>query len=73
MRLLTNDIFRRNMKEIIRDPVLIDSVTNSIDPLDDVTNKLSLIKKWPLFRKKFIDIFGAFPKKIKTSDIIIFK
>ena len=65
MRLLTNDIFRKNMKEIIRDPVLIDSVTNSIDLIDDVTNKLTLNKRWPLFRKKFIDIFGAFPKKLK--------
>ena len=63
MRLLTNDIFRKNMKEIIRDPVLIDSVTNSIDLIDDVTNKLSLNKRWPFFRKKFIEIFGAFPKK----------
>ena len=70
MKLLTNDIFRRNMKEIIRDPVLIDSVTNSIDPLDDVTNKLSLKKRWPLFRKQFIEIYGTFPKKLTASDII---
>jgi hypothetical protein len=40
MRLLTNDIFRKSMKEIIKDPVLIDLVVNSIDPIDDVTNKL---------------------------------
>ena len=70
MRLLTNDIFRKNMKEIIKDPVLIDTVVNSIDNIDESTNKLSLNKRWPLFKKKIIDIFGPFPKKLKASDII---
>ena len=45
MRLLTNEIFRKNIKEIIRDPVLIDSVINSIDPIDKSTNKLLLNKR----------------------------
>ena len=58
-------IFRRNMKEIIGDPVLIDSVTNSIDSLDDVTNKLSLNKRWPLFRKKLLIFLMHFQKKLK--------
>ena len=62
MRLLTNDIFRRNMKEIIRDPVLIDSVVNSINPIDDVTNKLSLNKRWPLFKKKLLIFLAHFQK-----------
>ena len=62
MRLLTNDIFRKNMKEIIRDPVLIDSVVNSIDPIDDVTNKLSLNKRWPLFKKKLLIFLVHFQK-----------
>ena len=70
MRLLTNDIFRKNMKEIIKDPVLIDTVVNSIDDIDKSTNKLLLNKRWSLFKKKFIDIFGPFPKKLKASDII---
>ena len=30
------------MKAIIKDPVLIDTVVNSIDPVDESTNKLSL-------------------------------
>ena len=60
MRLLTNDIFRKNMKEIIRDPVLIDSVVNSIDKS---TNKLLLNKRWPLFRKKNIEIFWYISEK----------
>ena len=50
------------MKEIIGDPVLIDSVLNSIDSIDYVTNKLSLNKRWPLFKNKLLIFLVHFQK-----------
>lgn len=71
---LTMRKFREKMKEIIRNEVLIEQVSNSVDAdnTNDVTNRLSILKKWEDFKKKFLEIYGFDNKFINYSDILEF-
>jgi Txe/YoeB family toxin of Txe-Axe toxin-antitoxin module len=72
MKLLTMKQFRTKLKEIIRNPVIIEQVANGIDTFGKVDNKLSLVKSWNLFKNKFVGIYGINNTKITADDIITF-
>jgi hypothetical protein len=64
--------FNEKMKELIKNPVLISSVINSIDKFDDVKNRRELLKQWEIVKTNFIKIFGLNNNKISKDDIIEF-
>jgi hypothetical protein len=72
MKLLTMKQFRTKLKEIIRNPVIIEQVANGIDTFGKVDNKLSLVKTWNLFKDKFVNVYGLNNTKITADDILTF-
>jgi hypothetical protein len=68
----TISTFRIKMKELIRDPVLIEQVSNRLDPIDSVDNRARLLKSWGLVKSKFIQTYGVNNKNLTASDIITF-
>jgi hypothetical protein len=71
---LTITKFREKMREIIKDPVLIEQVINTLDNNSDenVDSKATLLKNWSLLKSKFISTYGVNNKRITASDIITF-
>jgi len=71
---LTISRFREKMRELIKDPVLIEQVINTLDNAspDDVDNKAELLKNWNLLKTKFISTYGINNKRINADDIITF-
>jgi hypothetical protein len=72
MTLLKMKEFREKLKEIIRNPVIIEQVSNGIDEFGKVDNKLALLKSWNLFKNKFVNVYGINNTKITADDIISF-
>jgi hypothetical protein len=71
-RFLTITKFREKMRELIRDPVKIEQVINTLDGFDDVDNKATLLKSWALVKSKFIQVYGENNKTVTASDILNF-
>jgi hypothetical protein len=73
MKVLTRQLFRKNLKTIIKNPVIIDSVANGVDEdIDHVDNKLELNKVWKSFSELFKKRYGVFNALIDASDILSF-
>jgi len=72
MTLLKMKEFREKMREIIRNPSIIEQVINGIDEFGKVDNKLALLKSWNLFKTKFINVYGVNNTKITADDILSF-
>ena len=64
--------FRIKMKELIRDPVIIEQVLNSLDSFGEVDNKAILLKSWNLVKSRFIQTYGANNTSITASEILAF-
>jgi len=65
--------FRIKMRELIKDPVIIEQVINALDSNDeDIDNKATLLKEWAVVKRKFISTYGINNPKITASDIITF-
>jgi hypothetical protein len=62
------DKFKENLKKLVRDDVKIEQVSNRI-VRDD---KEEILKKFPLFKKKFTELYGVNNPAVKASDIITF-
>lgn len=62
------DKFKENLKKLVRDDVKIEQVSNRIGRDD----KEEILKKFPLFKKKFIELYGVNNPAIKAPDIITF-
>jgi hypothetical protein len=71
-KFLTITKFREKMRELIRDPVKIEQVINSLDKFEDVDNKAILLKNWTLVKSKFIQTYGENNKTVTSSDILNF-
>jgi hypothetical protein len=63
--------FKEALKKLIRDDVKIEQVANSIRD-DEIEIKNEILKKFPLFRKKFLDIYGLNNPAVSVSDIKTF-
>jgi len=71
-KLMINRKFREKMKELIRSDVKIDLIANSLDDRNDVTNKDAVIKMWPLYKAKFLKIFGENTSSLEIENILGF-
>lgn len=69
---ITMKKFREKMQEIIRVPYKIDQVCNGVDDFGEVDSKLQILKKWPLFKKRFIETYGEGNSLITADDILGF-
>jgi len=71
---LTITKFRERMRELVKDPVLIEQVINTLDDNSDenVDDKATLLKNWNLLKSKFISTYGVNNKRLTPSDIITF-
>ena len=65
--------FRVKMRELIKDPVIIEQVINALDSNDEeVDNKATLLKEWAVVKRRFISSYGINNPKVTASDIITF-
>lgn len=70
---LTMKRFREKLKELIRNPSIIDQVANQIDnSFDTITNRFELLKKWPDVSRRFIKLYGQNNSHITADDILFF-
>jgi hypothetical protein len=69
---LTLNRFKNSLKEIIRNNTKLEQISNTIDPFGEVGNKLKLLKKWNLFKTRYIKVFGKDNYSITVDDIIAF-
>ena len=63
--------FKEALKKIIRDDVKIEQVANSITD-NEIKIKTEILKKLPLFRKKYIEVYGLNNPVVSKSDILTF-
>ena len=63
--------FKEALKKLIRNDVIIEQVANRITD-DEKEIKTEILKKFPLFRKKFIEIYGLNNSVVSAPDIITF-
>ena len=69
----TRTKFKENMKELFRNESLIESVANQLKQTDtELEDKIMVNKKFPVFKREFIDTFGKNNKEITASDVIEF-
>jgi len=69
---LTLNRFKNSLKEIVRNSTKLEQIANTIDPFGEVGNKLKLLKKWNLFKTRYIKVFGKDNSSITVDDIIEF-
>ena len=69
---LTLNKFKDSLKEIVRNSTKLEQISNTIDNFGEVENKLKLLKKWGLFKTRFIKVFGNNNTTISVDDIIEF-
>lgn len=71
---LTVTKFREKMRELVKDPVLIEQVINSLDNNSDenVDDKATLLKNWNVVKSKFIATYGVNNRRLTASDITTF-
>ena len=63
--------FKEALKKLIRDDVKIEQVANSIRD-NEIQIKNDIIKRFPLFKKKFLDLYGLNNPAVSVSDIRTF-
>ena len=64
--------FREKMRELVRDPVVIEQVLNSLDSFDNVDNRAILLKQWELIKRKFVSVYGVNNRHVTAADIMAF-
>lgn len=60
--------FKNKMKELIRDDVLIEQVANSLS----IDTKVKILKTFPRFKKKYLELYGFDNKQVLINDILGF-
>jgi len=69
---MTLDSFKDKLKEIVRNQAKLEQISNTIDSFGEVDNKLKLLKKWELFKTRFLKIFGSNNTFVTVDDIVEF-
>ena len=69
---MTLNSFKDKLKEIIRNQTKLEQVSNTIDTFGEVGNKLKLLKKWELFKQRYIKTFGSNNTFVTVDDIVNF-
>lgn len=69
---ITLDSFKDKLKEIVRNQAKLEQISNTIDSFGEVDNKLKLLKKWELFKTRFLKIFGSNNTFVTVDDIVEF-
>ena len=73
---MVSEQFRNKVKELIRDPVKINEICKRIVPsygeigYPDPTNKVRLLKIFPLFKKKFEERYGLNNTFISADEVV---
>jgi hypothetical protein len=73
---MMSEQFRNKVKELIRDPVKINEICKRVVPsygemgYPDPTNKVRLLKIFPLFKKKFEERYGLNNKYISADEVV---
>lgn len=68
-----NRRFKQALKSLVRDDVIIEQVSNSIGSGEEgIITKTEILKRLPLFKKKFIELYGINNKSVVLNDIINF-
>lgn len=63
--------FKEALKKLIRDDVKIEQVANRIN-VNELETKNEILKQFPLFKKKFIDLYGLNNQSLESDDILTF-
>ena len=63
---------RIKLKEIISNPVDIDLIINSMDPLGKAEHQQMILKQFPLVKEEFIKLYGLNNKYVKPNDVLDF-
>lgn len=63
--------FKQALKKLIRDDIKIEQVSNGIRE-DEIEIKNNIIKRFPLFRKKFTELYGINNPAVSVNDIRTF-
>lgn len=66
------DSFKDKLREIVRNQTKLEQISNTIDSFGEVDNKLKLLKKWELFKSRFLKIFGSNNTFVTVDDIVEF-
>ena len=56
----------------LRNQTKLEQVSNTIDTFGEVENKLKSLKKWELFKSRFLKIFGSNNTFVTVDDIVEF-
>jgi hypothetical protein len=59
---LVRKLFKEKMRELIKNPYLIEELSNSLDNYNSVDNKQNILKKWNFFKREFLTIYGYNPE-----------
>jgi len=60
--------FKNKLKELIRDDVLVEQVANSLS----IEDKVKILKTFPRFKKKFLELYGFDNKALIMNDVLNF-
>lgn len=65
-----NRRFKQSLKSLVRDDIIIEQVSNSIGIDEEgILIKTEILKRLPLFKKKFIELYGINNKQVEVYDI----
>ena len=65
-----NRRFKQSLKSLVRDDIIIEQIANSIGSDEEgILIKTEILKRFPLFKKKFIELYGINNKSVTVNDI----
>jgi len=63
--------FKEALKKLVRDDIKIEQVANRIN-VNELETKNEILKQFPLFKRKFIDLYGLNNQSLEADDILTF-
>lgn len=73
-KLLVIKKFKELLSEVVRDPVIVSQISNSIDSslYDDVENRDAVVKSWNIIKNKLQQLYGNNINKLNAGEISSF-